>query len=451
MEGSESGVGVAARLRAARLAQAFVITAVIAAVAWPYFLHFVGFQPARAFDQAVYPRPVSGYPFRETPNADGTHGIDFSQVWIAARRLTSGDKVYERVDWRKWRRRWSSTYHPAVHWLYIPVSWLPLRDGLIVHNLFSMGLFLLCAALALRRAGCLRALPGLTAAYAAAMLLTPTGLLHLERGQFDTYIAAALVCIVALFSYGGPGRIGWAIGAGLLSTLKVSAWPLVGFYWMLGVGLRGLRVPVVWLVPVTILALNLIFFSGVQAWIPAFLYVAEDHVVGGSSFKRIVPLWLAIALPFIATLSMAVACFVSLRMRGLLGDSAAQEQLLGRIFFPFALALALQTICGTPVTHDYRLVGLFGLLPALSVWCARGETISDELRYAVAFGYALVLVVAMRIIPFTSLSNDGLVTWLLVSSLVSLCVAIYLVFGSTRSSSRWSLLPKRLATLTRSG
>ena len=74
MEGSASGVEVAARLRAARLAQAFVITAVIAAVAWPYFLHFVGFQPARAFDKAVYPRPVSGYPFRDV--AAGLKPVD---------------------------------------------------------------------------------------------------------------------------------------------------------------------------------------------------------------------------------------------------------------------------------------------------------------------------------------------------------------------------------------
>ncbi|MBW2282485.1 MAG: hypothetical protein JRG82_17235 [Deltaproteobacteria bacterium] len=429
MEASAARPGSADRLRAARR------------VAWPYFLHFVGFQPARDFDKAIYPR-IMGYPFRETPDAQGAHGLDFSQVWIASRRLAAGEDVYERIPdkgYKKWRRRWTTTYHPVIHWLYLPLSWLPLRDGLIVHNLFSSGLFLLCAALALARAGCLAALPGLASAFAVAMLLTPSGLLHLERGQFDLYVASALVCVVTLFASERPARFardsGWGLGAGLLSTLKVSAWPLVGFYWMLGAGLRGLRSAAVWLVPGTIVVLNVLFFQGVLDWLPAFLYVAGDRAGMGASFALLAPGWLAAALPFVSAVIVAGACFVSLRMRGELGDDGARRELLARISFPVAAALAVQTICGTPVTHDYRLVALFGLMPLMSVWCVQGETVPDWLRHAAAFGYALMLVMAMRIIPFTSLSAAGLATCLLFGSLLWLGLAVYLAFGGSRSRS----------------
>ena len=76
----------AVRLRAARRAQVFVVTSIVAAVAWPYFLHFVGFRPALEFDRAVYPG-LNRYPFRETPQTwapsqapsltpEGVHGLE---------------------------------------------------------------------------------------------------------------------------------------------------------------------------------------------------------------------------------------------------------------------------------------------------------------------------------------------------------------------------------------
>jgi len=74
-------------------------------------------------------------------------------------------------------------------------------------------------------------------------------------------------------------------------------------------------------------------------------------------------------------------------------------------------------------------------MPLMSVWCVQGETVPDWLRHAAAFGYALMLVMAMRIIPFTSLSAAGLATCLLFGSLLWLGLAVYLAFGGSRSRS----------------
>jgi len=82
---------------------------------------------------------------------------DFSQVYLAARATAAGDEVYYRVDLERWRRKWSSTYPPIAHWLYVPVSQLRFRTALVLHNLLGIALLLGTGGLLLRAAGCLRA------------------------------------------------------------------------------------------------------------------------------------------------------------------------------------------------------------------------------------------------------------------------------------------------------
>jgi hypothetical protein len=405
------------------------------AVAYPLFIYFTGFEPARRLSGLYYPR-IHGYNLRPTPSHREYHGLDFSQVYLSARRLSSGEVVYypiEDRDFKQWRRRWSSTYHPLIHWLYIPIGKLDFRTALIVHNLMGVALILLCAALVLRSAGCLGAFPSLAGVVLAAMYLTPTGLLHLERGQMDVYVAASFICIMALF---GAGGWGWAIATGVLSTLKVPAWVFVGFYWSVGAALWGLRERTAWLVPGSILVLNLVLLSQVRDWLPAFFYVAENTSRAGPSFGRILPNLLAFSLPFVSTLAVAATSFAVLRARSRWADAASRRQLLGRISFPFAATLALQTVCGTPVTHDYRLVALLGLLPALAVWCARAEPIPSWLRHAVSVGFALVFLMAMRVRPFTVMGYDVMAYALLFSSFCFLAVALYLCLMGTPGRAR---------------
>lgn len=400
----------------------------VVAVAYPLFLHYTGFEPARDFAGLTYPR-LKGYLLRQTPGQRPNHGVDFSQIHLSARHLRADQPVYFKVLRKQWRRRWSSTYHPLVHWLYLPTARMPFPVALAVHNLAGIALVLLCAALALWRGGALDALPSVGGVVLVAMFLTPTGLLHLERGQMDLFVAASFVCTVAMFE---RRIVAWALAAALFSTLKVSAWAFVGFYWLVAAPLWGLRDWRVWLVPGAILLVNLVFLSEVREWLPAFLYVAENRSKAGPSFTKILPKLVAYSLPFVSVFAVAATAFLSLQLRGRLSETASRRDLLERISFPFAAVLGIQTVCATPVTHDYRLVGLLGLLPVLAIWCGRGESIPGWLRYAVSLGYSLLLVAAFRIPPFLEIGYENVAWLLLAGSGVFLAAVIYLALPPAR-------------------
>ena len=416
-----------AGLRIAIRSYKLLIAAMVCAIAIPLFLHYTGFDPRPRLPALAYPQ-LYNYNVRVTPGQANNHGVDFSQIWLSARRLSAGEEVYYPVDRKQWRREWSSTYHPLIHWLYIPIGKLPFQAALIAHNLFGIALILLCGWLSLRSAACTAAFPAIAGATLAAMYLTPTGLMHLERGQMDTYIAASMLCVVALFVRGGRS---WAIATGVLSTLKVQAWAFVGLYGIVAAALWGLRDRNLWWAPATIVASTLLFATQLLDWLPSLMYVAENTSTHGPSFTRILPDSAAFALPLASSLAVGLASCVALRDGGRLGDADARRALLERISFPLAATLAIQTVCATPVTHDYRLVALLGLLPALAIWCARAEPVGAWARHTMSLGYAAMLLVALRVPPFKQMSYENTAYVLLASSLCFLAVAAYLASEPT--------------------
>jgi len=400
----------------------FVVVLVVA-VAFPLFIHYTGFRPAKQLTGLGYPR-IHKYPYRSPPGFEPHHGIDFSQIWLSARRMSAGKEVYYPVDQKQWRREWSSTYHPLTHWLYRPVGNLGFPLALVLHNLAGIGLLLLVCALALRRAGFSEAIPGVCAAIVAAMYLTPVGLLHLERGQLDVFVAASIVCVVATFVRGG---VGWAIATGMISMLKVQAWIFVGFYWLVAAALWGLRDRDVWWVPGTILALNAIFVVQVFEWVPSFLYVANNTAYYGPSFSHFLPDSIAFALPVVSTVLVGGGAILVLAGRGALANTDARRRMLDRVSFPFATTLAVQTVCATPVTHDYRMIAFLGLIPVLAIWCGRGEGVPKWLRGTCCVGFVLMLIFALRLQPVTTLSFLNLSQLLLIFSLLFLLAALTLL------------------------
>lgn len=416
------------RLRAATRTNHVILMLLIAAVAYPLFVHYTGLRPAAKLPGLGYPR-IYRYPQRLTPGLWPNHGIDFSQIWLSAQRMAAGEPVYFPVSKKKWRRKWSSTYHPFTHALYLPLTAVSFRTALITHNLLGIGAILLAAGLALRRAGCSSAFPSVAATTLALMYLTPTGLLHLERGQLDTFVATAIICCISLFSNGGRA---WAVATGLVATLKVPAWVFVGYFWAVAACLWGLRERLVWWLPATIVLVNLIFLKQVIEWVPAFLYVANDSARCGPSLTRILPHLLSFSLPLISALAVGAASFTALRARGQLADAGARRALLDRIAFPFAAALTLQTVTGTPVTHDYRLVAVIGLLPVLAIWCARGEGVPGWLRGALCGLMVLAIVFGMRVRPFMNTSYELIATVLLGLSLGFLAAALFLALRRPR-------------------
>ena len=145
----DSGSGAAeasdarrSRLRTAMRTNRWIVAVLVAAVALPLFIHYSGFRPARDLMGLGYP-VIHKYPFRSPPGFEPHQGLDFSQIWLSARRMSSGKQVYYPVDQKKWRREWSSTYHPLTHWLYRPIGKLPFPTALVLHNLAGIGLLLL--------------------------------------------------------------------------------------------------------------------------------------------------------------------------------------------------------------------------------------------------------------------------------------------------------------------
>jgi hypothetical protein len=410
------------RLRAATRTFKLLLVGMIVAIATPLFLHYTGITPAEKLGGLGYPH-VHNYKLRLTPGQGVDHGIDFSQIWLSARRWSADQPVYYPVEKQTWRREWSSTYHPLIHWLYVPAGKLAFRTALVLHNLLGIGLMLGCCWLALRQAKCQTAFPSVAALTVAAMYLSPTGLLHLERGQMDTYVAATMLCTVALFRTGGRG---WAIAAGFLSMMKVQAWIFVGFYSFVAAPLFGLRERNLWWVPLTIAAGTLVFWSQLGEWLPSFLYVADNTSTHGATFTRILPKFAAYGLPLATSAVVGLACFLGLRDANSLADVSARRRLLERVAFPLAAALAVQTVCGTSVTHDYRLVAFLGLLPALCAWCVHATGVSTSLRNAASLAFGALLWAALRVPPLRTLSYEETAYCLLTLSLFFAGVAAYL-------------------------
>ncbi len=235
--------------------------------------------------------------------------------------------------------------------------------------------------------------------HALGMIASPLDLKYFDDPTFVRGSALALAHPLAL-------------AAGVLASFGLAAW--------------GLRDRSVWWVPATILGLNLIFLDQVTDWVPSFLYVANNTSYFGPTFTRILPEWFAFGLPFISTVLVAGCAGAALAARGQIADADARRQLLARISFPFAATLTLQTVCGTPVTHDYRLIAFLGLLPVLAIWCARGEGVPAWLRRASCIGFGLMLMFALRVCPLTTLSFLNLAQLLLMFSLLLLLATLIL-------------------------
>ena len=89
-------------LRTAMRTNRWIVAALVVAVASPLFIHYTGFLPAKELSGLSYPK-IFRYSFRTTPGRAPHHGIDFSQIWLSAGRLSADEPVYYRVDKKKWR------------------------------------------------------------------------------------------------------------------------------------------------------------------------------------------------------------------------------------------------------------------------------------------------------------------------------------------------------------
>lgn len=407
-------------LQPVRLTCKVLILIILSSVVLPVIVHHIGMKSISDI-QLSYPG-LGGYTQRETPGMEGVRGLDFSQVYLSAHDVRAGKEIYYPVKYKVWRRKWSTTYHPLTTWLYLPLSYLPFKWAFVTHNSLSIALLLFTAYFALRRTQCKGCFPLIASTMLVFLFFTSPGLLHLERGQFDLFTATAYVGVFSLFY---SSSVFWAVFTGFISSLKITSWVFITFYWLCGALIIGMNRRML-LLPLTILLLLMLFLFQLDNWLPALLYVEFDHSNYGPSFTRILPRFASKSLPVFSTAIVSASALGMLAKRK---SNSSPVTLFGVISFPLAACLTLQAMGFTNVTHDYRLIAFLGLIPCLAIWAATNKEIPQKITHLVSYVFGLSLLPVFRVPPFAHLSYDVVAYCMLGFSFFFLLVALVLLFA----------------------
>jgi hypothetical protein len=316
--------------------------------------------------------------------APGAAGADFSQVYTSAQALRHGQSAYQSREFADRFGR-PSGYPPLTNWLYVPLTFLPYWAALVMHVMLSLGALAAVTVLTLRAAGLAPLVVPALLTQGALFFLTPAGVTHLERGQFD--LLAATACALMLASLAIPGRtLLLAIAAGLVGALKWTAVPFIGAFAAVALVSTGRWAFAA--APLALATATFAFWTGLhEYWHTIQVYELEAPAFG-LTLQHFLPRLLTKAAPAVA----AAALTLVLLWKG--GRSRAAR--FAAAAPPFALALGNLTICFATVSYEYHSVTSLGLIPALLVWVSQADAVPRAVRAAVAASYGLFLVVVFR-------------------------------------------------------
>lgn len=358
-------------------------------------------------------------------------GADFSQVYFAALALRHGESAY-RPDTPTFRDPFGrlSGYPPLTNWLYVPITLLPYQSALLVHTIMTLvGLFAVTFVL-LWKTGLLRHGWHVFLAMSSLYLLTPVGLTHFERGQFDLLVAtAALLCLSCVFLE--SDRWALALGAGLLGTLKWTAVPFLFCYSAWGFTLD--TKPRRWAflaIPAVVILGTFAFWSGLREYWPTIRMFEIDAQPYGLTLQHFLPRWPAKLVPLALTGAM-----VSLVLFAGATD-ATRTRLFRAVSLPFALALLNVTVCFGTLSYEYHTVSTLGMIPAMVVWTVTEAGVSDRVKALTCGCFGGFLCVAFRVLaPLKRFDPVMMTSAYLFSALVFFGICVYVaVVNSDRTS-----------------
>jgi hypothetical protein len=329
-------------------------------------------------------------------SSPGAAGADFSQVYTSALALRNGQSAYHPTN-RPFRDRYGRhpNYPPLTNWLYVPVSKLPYYQALLVHSGLSLLVFLGTTALLLSQAGLFPHFWRVVLVTMSLYFLTPIGLTHIERGQFDLYVATSFVACLACV-VGGPGRLRWAVAAGLLGALKWTAAPFLGCFAAAGwlVSRRAARW--VWpVIPLVLAVATALFWREVREYLDSLQHYELGETPNGVSLQLILPRFWARAAPVLLTLAVSIA------MLGFIRSGRERYRIFVSISLPFALALANLALSFGTLSFEYRTVSLLGLIPPLVVWVESEPWVSIRSKGFTCAAFGLFLVLTFRVFGFS--------------------------------------------------
>lgn len=351
---------------------------------------------------------------------DGVGGKDFHFRYLLAKALKDGYSPYGPLppEYQS-----SPVYPPFTHWFYslfVDIGYAPLYG---LHNAVQVVAVLAVAAWVLCAAGAPALAAPTLVLLASAMLVTPVGIIGLERGQFELYLTASYLLAYALLFHGGRGR---AAVAGLLASFKFSSVTFLGPF--LGIAFlfhKGCRKDIAALTGAMAFLL-LVFFPDLPLFFGHLLGHESDRGSMGISFARIMPFVFSKFVIFIST-GVFAAAFLRRVPRECAGDALLAAS------FPLALCLLLQSAGFGTLAFEYRNITLISLVPGLLLWL-RHVRASSSLGLLCTGAYAVILFACLRIVSLPPWSLLGRFTeimqawFILLSSLCMLAVAVGFVW-----------------------
>jgi len=280
-----------------------------------------------------------------------------------------------------------------MNWLYLPLTYLSYVNALLVHTLVTLTALCAVSAFLLWKMQLQRHIAPVLLAQACLLLLTPIGFTHLERGQFDIYVAIAAALCVAC-SYWPSSALGPALASGAIGALKWTAPPFLYCFAALGVlvGPKSRR-RTFFAIPLITAVTTALFYNEVKEyWHTIQVYELQAEPSARSlTFEHFVPRMAVKVLPIAATLLLAVAIWVWRPAR------TRRHETFRALAVPFSLALMNLSICFGTLSFEYHTVSTLGMLPGVVVWLEREPQVSLRLKALTAGVYAAFLVVAFRI------------------------------------------------------
>ncbi len=326
------------------------------------------------------------------PGAPGAAGADFSQVYTSALALRHGESAYFPAT-REFRDRFDrpSGYPPLTNWVYTPLTLLSYYRAYVTHVVGSLLLLLATTAFVLWRTGLARHIPAVLLAQSSLYLLTPIGLAHMERGQFDLYVAvAAALCMANVFLE--RDALAVAAACGFVGALKWTSVPFLVCFSLAGAALssRSRRLRFL-LMPAVLAVATAAFWPSVSEYWTTIRFFEIGAPPHGITFTHLLPPLAAKLLPGGLTLAVTVAALLAAGR-----SESRRARVLEVVSAPLAMLLMILTICYTSISYEYHTVTLLGVLPGLVIWLERATVEPRGLKLATAATFGLMLCVSFR-------------------------------------------------------
>jgi hypothetical protein len=380
------------------------------------------------YPMTIYnPMPTPGT--ANGPGSRGVAGADFSQVYTSALALRHGESAY-RPTTPQFTDRFGRPpgYPPLMNWVAVPFSYLDYTSALLAYT--ALGALILFGATAwlLSRAGLNHQIGRVILAQASLYFLTPIGLTHLERGQFDSLVAtAAALCVGCVFLT--TNTVLAAAIAGFIGALKWTSVSFLACFALLGFLLSSGRKRLsFFLIPTLMLLGTLAFWRDlIDYWHTIQIYEIDAKPYG-LTLQYLLPRSLARAVPVVMTLVILGLSLIRSRS----ADDRAQA--LKQLSAPFAIALMNVAVCFGTLSYEYHTVATLGMIPGLVIWTRRALDVPQWLKASTCAAFAIFELVAFRTYGFGALTPQTMTEVYAGFALLFFAASVYTVLRPTRAA-----------------